>query len=82
MTNGAMNLSTCLLGMPGFAAMQEEYWRDAFERSALFLDVLRQRGSTYVERTEERSRHDRKIAMAPAIANKPIGRRRRTPHEA
>ncbi|PNG26797.1 DUF3141 domain-containing protein [Methylocella silvestris] len=30
-----------------------EYWLDAWQRSILFLDVLRQRGDTYLERTEE-----------------------------
>jgi len=30
-----------------------EYWRDAWQRSILFLDVLRQRGNTYRERQEE-----------------------------
>jgi hypothetical protein len=25
----------------------QEYWRDAFQRSVLFLDVLRQRGNIY-----------------------------------
>ena len=39
-----------------FAAGQE-YWRDAFERSILFLDVLRQRGNNYVERTEQTAPH-------------------------
>ena len=56
MTNGAMNQPTWALGIAGFAAMQE-YWRDTFERSILFLDVLRQRGNNYVERTEETAPH-------------------------
>ncbi|ACK51630.1 conserved hypothetical protein [Methylocella silvestris BL2] len=30
-----------------------EYWLDAWQRSILFLDVLRQRGDTYLERTTE-----------------------------
>ena len=56
MTNGVMNQPTWALGIAGFAAMQE-YWRDTFERSILFLDVLRQRGNNYVERTEETAPH-------------------------
>ncbi len=56
MTNGAINQPTWALGIAGFAAMQE-YWRDTFERSILFLDVLRQRGNNYVERTEETAPH-------------------------
>jgi len=39
-----------------FAAGQE-YWRDAWERSILLLDVLRQRGNNYVERTEQTAPH-------------------------
>jgi hypothetical protein len=43
-------------GWSQFAAGQE-YWRDAWERSILFLDVLRQRGNNYVERTEQTAPH-------------------------
>jgi hypothetical protein len=35
----------------------QEYWRDAWERSILLLDVLRQRGNNYVERTEQTAPH-------------------------
>ena len=56
MTNGGINQPAWALGMAGVTAMQE-YWRDAFERSILFLDVLRQRGNDYVERTEETAPH-------------------------
>jgi pimeloyl-ACP methyl ester carboxylesterase len=35
----------------------QEYWRDAWERSVLTLDVLRQRGNNYVERTEQTAPH-------------------------
>jgi pimeloyl-ACP methyl ester carboxylesterase len=35
---------------PGFDAAQE-YWRDAWQRSILFLDVLRQRGNIYLEQS-------------------------------
>jgi hypothetical protein len=35
----------------------QEYWRDACERSILLLDVLRQRGNNYVERTEQTAPH-------------------------
>jgi len=35
----------------------QEYWRDSWERSILFLDVLRQRGNNYVERTEQTAPH-------------------------
>ena len=36
---------------PGLGAVGE-YWLDAWQRSILFLDVLRQRGNTYQERIE------------------------------
>ena len=39
-----------------FDAVQE-YWRDAWERSILMLDVLRQRGNNYIERTEQLAPH-------------------------
>ena len=38
-----------------FGAVQE-YWFDAWQRSVLFLDVLRERGNTYLEQTRRRSR--------------------------
>ena len=56
MTNGAINQPTWALGMAGFAAMQE-YWRDAFERSVLFLDVMRQRGNNYHEQSKRTAPH-------------------------
>ena len=33
-----------------FGAVQE-YWLDAWQRSVLFLDVLRERGNTYLEQS-------------------------------
>lgn len=39
-----------------FTAAQE-YYRDAWERSILMLDVLRRRGNDYVERTEQMAPH-------------------------
>ena len=35
----------------------QEYWIDAWQRSILALDVLRQRGNTYVERTRRTAPH-------------------------
>lgn len=35
----------------------QEYWRDAWERSILFLDVLRRRGNNYLERSEQTAPH-------------------------
>ena len=36
--------------LPGFSAVGE-YWLDAWQRSVLFLDVLRERGNIYQEQT-------------------------------
>lgn len=33
----------------GFARSAFDYWRDALERSVLYLDVMRQRGNQYIE---------------------------------
>src|SRR5262245_31077026 len=38
-------------------AAAQEYWRDAWERSILTLDVLRKRGNNYVERAEQIAPH-------------------------
>ena len=34
----------------------QEYWLDAWQRSILFLDVLRDRGNTYLEHAPRRCR--------------------------
>src|SRR6516164_9645716 len=34
-----------------------EYWLDAWQRSILFLDVLRERGNTYLERSVKEVPH-------------------------
>jgi hypothetical protein len=41
---------------PGFDAAQE-YWQDAWQRSILFLDVLRQRGNIYLEQSAKEAPH-------------------------
>ena len=38
-------------------AAAQDYWRDAFERSILFLDVLRQRGDNALERSKQTAPH-------------------------
>jgi len=35
----------------------QDYWRDAWERSVLFLDVLRRRGDNYLERSKQAMPH-------------------------
>ena len=34
-----------------------DYWRDAFERSVLYLDVLRARGNDYREQSQREAPH-------------------------
>src|ERR1700751_1447052 len=41
---------------PGFDAFQE-YWQDAWQRSILFLDVLRERGNIYLEHSAKEVPH-------------------------
>jgi pimeloyl-ACP methyl ester carboxylesterase len=41
---------------PDFGAVQE-YWLDAWQRSILFLDVLRERGNTYLEHSAKEAPH-------------------------
>ena len=43
-------------GVPDFRAVQE-YWLDAWQRSILTLDVLRQRGNTFLERSAKEVPH-------------------------
>src|ERR1700744_6272610 len=41
---------------PDVRAVQE-YWLDAWQRSVLFLDILRQRGNTYLEHSAQEVPH-------------------------
>ena len=43
-------------GVPDFQAVQE-YWLDAWQRSILMLDVLRQRGNTFLEQSAKEVPH-------------------------
>jgi pimeloyl-ACP methyl ester carboxylesterase len=45
-----------LPGFPGFNAIGE-YWLDVWQRSVLFLDVLRERGNTYQEQSTKEVPH-------------------------
>ena len=44
-----------MAALPGIQLVQQafDYWTDAWQRSVLFLDVLRQRGNNYLERAAE-----------------------------
>jgi len=42
-----------LIGSPGAMKDAWEYWTDAWQRSVLFLDVMRKRGNTYVDHLKE-----------------------------
>src|ERR1700748_807997 len=43
----------------------QEYWLDAWQRSVLFLDVLRERGNTYQDRAAEVAPHV--LSFAPEV---------------
>ena len=43
-------------GLPDFQAVQE-YWLDAWQRSILTLDVLRQRGNAFLEQSAKEVQH-------------------------
>jgi hypothetical protein len=45
-----------LQNLPGFSAVGE-YWLDAWQRSVLFLDVLRERGNIYQEQSAKEVPH-------------------------
>ena len=42
--------------LPDISAVQE-YWLDAWQRSVLLLDVLRERGNTYLEQNAKEVPH-------------------------
>ena len=50
-----MEIGRCRTG-PTMRAVQE-YWLDAWQRSVLFLDVLRERGNTYLEQSAKEVPH-------------------------
>jgi hypothetical protein len=51
--------SATLSAWPGFQLVQHavDYWIDTWQRSVLFLDVLRQRGNNHLERAAEQVPH-------------------------
>jgi hypothetical protein len=52
----------------------QEYWRDAWERSVLTLDVLRQRGNNYVKRTEQTAPHVLTFSAEVVLDGRKLGR--------
>ena len=55
-TPDAMNVFSTLSPLPG-ATSVIEYWVDAWQRSILMLDVLRQRGNNYLEHNAREAPH-------------------------
>src|ERR1700761_7216542 len=53
---GELNRRTDMLDWLGFGPVQE-YWLDAWQRSVLLLDVLRERGNTYLEQEAKEVPH-------------------------
>ena len=56
-----------------FAAGQD-YWRDAWERSVLLLDVLRQRGNAYLERAAATAPHVLSFAAEVVVDGRKLER--------
>src|SRR5262249_22982636 len=58
-TLGARSMSTLPSPASHFAVLNfvQEYWMDAWQRSVLMLDVLRQRGNTHLEMGKRRAPH-------------------------
>src|SRR5258707_4101778 len=56
---GAARSSAMPFTWPGFQLVQQtvDYWIDTWQRSVLFLDVLRQRGNNHLERAAEQVPH-------------------------
>jgi hypothetical protein len=44
-------------GFPSFVQPIHEYWLDAWQRTVLFLDVLRERGNIYLEHSAREVPH-------------------------
>src|SRR3954453_3761719 len=55
-TPDAMNVFSTLSPLPGVTSVIE-YWVDAWQRSILLLDVLRQRGNNYIEHNARKAPH-------------------------
>lgn len=52
----------------------QEYWVDAWQRTILTLDVLRQRGNTYLERRETAAPHVLTFAFEPILDGRTLPR--------
>jgi hypothetical protein len=51
-----------------------EYWVDAWQRSVLFLDVLRQRGNNYLERAAQQVPHVLQFQFEPVMDGRALAR--------
>ena len=56
------------------AAAVIEYWTDAWQRSILVLDVLRQRGNNYIEHNARKAPHVLKFAAELVLDGRTLGR--------
>ena len=60
---------------PNFGAVQE-YWLDAWQRSILFLDILRQRGNIYLEQIAKEVPHVLELPGRTGAGRPHLGRGR------
>jgi hypothetical protein len=51
-----------------------DYWVDAWQRSVLFIDVLRQRGNNHFEHSAERAPHVLRFQFAPVMLGSELAR--------
>ena len=61
---------------PGMQVLQQafDYWVDAWQRSVLFLDVMRQRGNNYAERSEQQVPHVLQFKFEPVMNGRELER--------
>ena len=76
-TPDAMNVFSTLSPLPGVTSVIE-YWVDAWQRSILVLDVLRQRGNNYLEHNAREAPHvltfEAELVEVTEIPREPGGR--------
>ena len=62
--------------LPGIQLLQQEvdYWTDAYQRSVLFFDVLRQRGNNYFEHAAEQVPNVLRFQFEPIMSGRDLPR--------
>ena len=65
-----------MAALPGIQLVQQafDYWTDAWQRSVLFLDVLRQRGNNYFERAAQQAPTVLRFRFEPIMNGRDLSR--------